>query len=150
MIVSWNSAWGVNDMETGVDLQAAWSEIKERIKYENNLIHQRMSWFSTFHGLLFGAVAFAWDKAGAKPIPFIACGIGILVSLSVGLALHRANAAIDRTSAWWDKIKPVDYRGLDSEGVRSDSGFAWLMPGRFMPKLFVLMWVGVAVVALYR
>jgi hypothetical protein len=142
--------WGFDDMGTDVNWQDERKEIKERIKLENDLIHQRMSWFSTFQGLLFGAVAFAWDKTGAKPITFIACLAGIVVSISVGYSLYRANVAIDRASAKWDEIKPEGHSGLDSEGVRSGSRLAWLMPGWLMPWVFALMWCGVFVVALMR
>lgn len=134
-------------MNNGAGFQAEWSQINERIKLENELINQRMSWLSTFQGLLFAAFALAWDKKiGAQPICLIACIIGILVSLSVGLAMYRANVSIKEASAKWDEIKPKGYAGLDPEGVRSASGCDWLMPGSFMPCLFAVMWLCLFVV----
>ena len=123
------------------------AEIDNRIKSENDLLHQRMTWLGTFQGLLFGATAFAWDKNSAQAIVFLACCVGFLVSVSLGYAIYRTNIAIEKTSAYWDKIRPQDYEQLDSEGYRSKSPGAWLMPGRFVPKVFAVTWIFIFVIS---
>lgn len=116
-------------------------EIIDRIKSENDLIHQRMTWLGTFQGLLFGAVAFAWGKSNARPFVFVGCFVGMFVTISIAYAIHRANVGIDRATNRWDEIRPKEWKGLDSEGYRSSSGIAWLMPGVFIPWIFFGTWM---------
>lgn len=107
-----------------------------------------MTWLGTFQGLLFAAVAFAWKEPSARSLIYVSSAVGLLVSISLGYAIYRANKALDDASAYWDKIKPSNFQGLDAEGYRSGSGVAWLMPGAFIPKVFAITWVAVYLIAL--
>ena len=114
----------------------------DRIKYENELINQRLTWLGTFQGLLLAALAFAWGKSSATAIVCVICVVGAIVALSTWVATFRANKAISLFSAHWDSIKPKEYSGVGVEGVRSRSGyFWWLMPGYALPWLFFLAWL---------
>lgn len=133
-----------------MDIDSKQEQIIARNKHETELIHQRMTWLGTFQGLLFAAVAFAWDKQSAKPVLYVACIVGVLVSTSIDHAIRRANIAIDKATAEWDRIKPADYDELDVEGFRSGSGVAWLMPGVFVPKVFIATWVVMGLITCIR
>ena len=114
----------------------------DRIKYENELINQRLTWLGTFQGLLLAALAFAWGKSSATAIVCVICVVGAIVALSTWVATFRANKAISLFSVHWDSIKPKEYSGVGVEGVRSRSGyFWWLMPGYALPWLFFLAWL---------
>ena len=113
----------------------------ERMKFENEMINQRLTWLGTLEGLLLAALAFAWGKPEAKFIIYILGLLGIAVALSIAEGTSRANAALANLGTYWDKTKPKDYRGPDVEDVRSQSGcFGWLMPGRFLPLAFAVAW----------
>ena len=122
------------------EFEAIW----ERVKHENELINQRLTWLGTFQGLLLAALAFAWDKSDAKPIIFVLGILGIAVAASIAIGTCRANQALNRLGRYWDKVKPKDYSGLDVEGIRSQAGcFWWLMPGYFLPIAFLVAWVAI-------
>lgn len=122
------------------------TEILERVKHENDLIHQRMSWLGTFQGLLFGAVAFAWKEASAGLLVYIASAIGFLVSISIWYGIYRANLSLRNAVDYWDRIKPSQFQGLDAEGFRTSKSIYWLMPGYFIPTVFALSWMAVYLV----
>lgn len=125
-------------------------EILDRIKAENDLVHHRMTWLGSFQGFLFAAVAFAWKEISAQDILYLVAIVGLLTSISIGYAIHRANTALDALSAYWDTIKPKNFQGLDVEGVRSGSGIPWLMPGAFIPKVLACTWIVIILAALRR
>jgi hypothetical protein len=134
-------------MNTNPDplIMEEFDRLRKMIEYENELINQRLTWFGTFQGLLLAAVAFAWDK-DARALVWIFCSLGALVALSSLFGTGRANRAIAGLRAHWDKTKPKDYAGPDIEGVRSDSGFWWLMPGYALPFLSCLGWIAIALI----
>jgi hypothetical protein len=132
------------------EIEAERSEIKERLKMENDLIHQRMTWLGAFSSLLLAAISFAYDKAGSELLLIMICVAGTFTSVSLGYAIYRANVSIDKATARWDAIKSPDFAGLDVEGFRSGSGYAWLMPGRFIPKVLILTWTGIFISVLLK
>lgn len=123
------------------------AEIMERTKAENELIHQRMTWLGSIQGLLFAAIAFAWNLQTARPIVYLVAIVGVLTAVSIGYAIYRANSAINTLSTYLDTIKPENFKGLDVEGVRSSSGISWLMPGAFIPPMLACCWVAILFVA---
>ena len=123
------------------DIEKERQKIVDRIKHENELINHRMTWLGAFHGLLFASVYLSLDKPILKFLIYIACFVGVFISVSIGYAIHRANVGIDRASKEWDRIKPKSWFGLDVEGYRSNDGIAWLMPGNFIPWVFMFSWV---------
>jgi hypothetical protein len=138
-------------MELSPEVSAERAEIRDHIKFENDLIHQRMTWSGTFEGLLLAVVSFAWDKSDAKPLLIVICLVAIAVTVSFGYAIHRANMATARAAARWDAIGPARYRGLDVEGFRSEARpFGWLMPGRFVPLLLTVTWIVILVLVIRK
>jgi len=100
-------------------------------RYENELINQRLSWFGTLQGLLFAALAVAWNDPSAMYLIWIICGVGLLVAISIGVGTYRANRRLRL-----DKLDPDDG---DPFVLRQ---IVWrLMPGRFIPWVFALAWV---------
>lgn len=138
-------------MDLEPEVAAERAEIKDRIKLENDLIHQRMTWSGTFEGLLLAIISFTWDKPHAKPLLIVICLVALAITASFGYAIRRANVGLDRASKRWDAIKPPQYDGLDVEGVRSsEPAFGWLMPGRFVPMLLTAMWTAILLLVMQK
>lgn len=124
------------------DLESHIETMRVMSRYENDLINHRIGWLSAFQGFLFAALAFIWDKSEVFVLTVIICAIGIMVSISIGLATLKANKAINNIQMNFDKIKPENYLGPDIEGSRSGSDkLDWLLPGSFIPWFFAIGWV---------
>jgi len=59
-------------------------ETDDKNKFENDLIHQRLTWLGTFEGLLFVANHYA-DH------PYLLPALGLAIALSVDLGIREAN-----------------------------------------------------------
>ena len=127
------------------------SIIRSMIKNENDLINHRLTWLGTFQGLLLAALAFAWDKIDAWGVVTILCVLGALVALSTGVATLLANQAIKILVDLWDENMPNGYFGPDVEGARSHKRwFRFLMPGYFLPLLFIVGWIAITIIHMSR
>jgi hypothetical protein len=121
--------------------------IRQMICHENDLINHRMTWFLTFHGLLFAALGFAWEKRDAAPLIYILCGLGIVVSLSSITVFSAADRAIHELRDFWDTTRLADYKGPDVVGYRHKTD--WPKPflvWRFLPWVLTAAWLAVAIV----
>jgi hypothetical protein len=122
--------------------------IRELIKHENDLVHQRLGWLLQVQGLLFTALAFAWEHA-PKPLPVLIALLGITTALSLWTAIRQYSPAVRGLRQWWQDHRPADaVEGPDVIGRWSpSSGIIWLLrPWRALPFVFVFAWVGVLVV----
>ena len=72
------------------------SVARELIKQENELMNHRITWFITLQGLLFAALAFAWDKNDAQGLIFVLCSLAMLVAVSTAFILWGCAAAIEQ------------------------------------------------------
>jgi hypothetical protein len=119
------------------------SVVRELIRHENDLVNQRMSWLVQAQGLLFAALAFAWDKS--PKLAVLLSALGIATALSIGMAISLYSPAIRGLHAWWNEHVPEEERkarlviGLwsPSHGVRR-----FLRPWRALPLIFIVAWVG--------
>ena len=105
-----------------------------------------MTWFLTFHGLLFAALGFAWDKRDAGALIYILCGLGFVVSLSSITVFTAADRAIHKLRDWWDEFRLLDYKGPDVVGYRWQ--IVWPKPflvWRFLPWVLTVAWAAVAI-----
>jgi hypothetical protein len=116
-------------------------EITEMIKFANELINHRLSWFGTLQGLLLASLAFAWGNSLPIIIVCALCGLGAFVAISIGISTIHANIAIDDLEARFDSIKRLGSHEIQTIGRRSRSGLWWLMPGYFIPWLFLAGWL---------
>ena len=135
----------MNDIRDNIE------NLRQLVKAENEFIHHRLTWLGTFQGLLFAALAFAWGKDDTWWIIIILCFVGLTVALSTWVATLRANKAIESVNKWWDINKPSDYLGLGVELVKGHEG-KWqiLMPGKFLPFIFFVVWIAIGLVHLTR
>lgn len=119
--------------------------VRDMIKHENELMHHRITWLSTLHGLLFAALAFAWDnKNDAQVLIFVFSVLGILISLSTFTVLHTASGAISDLADWWETHKPSGYDGPGVIGRRTKKPWQRaLYPWNMLPILFTLAWLAV-------
>jgi hypothetical protein len=115
--------------------------IREMIRHENDLLNQRITWFSTIQGLLFAALALVWDKANSNSLVIILSLIGGILSASTFYALQRGLEAIRIQIEWWDKNKTAGYSGPDIIGRRpspKSRNFFW--PYFLFPIVFIAAW----------
>jgi hypothetical protein len=66
--------------------------VREQIHHENELVNQRITWLIQSEGLLFAALAFAWEKS-AKLSVLLAI-LGIATALSIGTAIFMYSPAV--------------------------------------------------------
>src|ERR1051325_4615203 len=93
----------------------------DELKYQNDLINQRLTWMGAFEGLLFVA-----DHNGGHP--YLIAMVGLLIAISTGIATQAANAEISRL------------RGQAYGGWRKH-----LMPGKFLPLVVAITWIIVVI-----
>ena len=116
--------------------------IRLMIRHEDVMFSNRITWFCTVQGLLYTAMAFAWDKDSAKMLVYIFAGLGVAISISFYYALRAAVLAIEAQRTWWDEHKPSNYSGPDVVGRRPDArSKPWLRPQIVLPYGFALAWV---------
>ncbi|HKV23390.1 MAG TPA: hypothetical protein VJN93_02260 [Candidatus Acidoferrum sp.] len=102
---------------------AEWENV-DRIKWENGLINQRLTWLGTFEGFLFVANHYAEH-------PILLPLVGLAIAISVDVAIGHANSVLTNLNAqayshWRQK----------------------LMPGTVFPKAIALAWVVILVESL--
>jgi hypothetical protein len=95
----------------------AFMDRDEKAKFENELIHQRLTWLGTFEGLLF--VANSYGKH-----PYLLPIVGFLIAFSIDVGIREANDALTKL----DAQPPQSWR-------RS------FMPGVAIPKIIAVTWL---------
>jgi hypothetical protein len=88
----------------------------EKAKFENDLIHQRLTWLGTFEGLLF--VANSYGKH-----PYLLPIVGFLIAFSIDVGIREANVRLKELNA-----QP---RGWNRH----------FMPGVAIPKIIAGTWL---------
>jgi hypothetical protein len=87
------------------------------VKYQNHLIHQRLTWLGTFEGLLFVANHYT-EHTYLLPL------VGLAIAISVGLGTHAANQLLTKLKAQ----AYADWRN-------------YLMPGSAIPTIIAAAWI---------
>jgi hypothetical protein len=88
----------------------------DKNKFENDLIHQRLTWLGTFEGLLFVANHYG-DHPYVLPLA------GLVIALSVDIGIRASNRVLAK-------------HGGQVEGPRR-----YLMPGTIIPKTIAVAWM---------
>ncbi|MEI6703528.1 MAG: hypothetical protein WCL71_08340 [Deltaproteobacteria bacterium] len=121
--------------------------IREMIRHENMLVHQRMTWLLAFNGLMFAALSFAFGKPGSIPLIHSLCVFGALICVvSYGLVVC-ANCAMLRLQRLWNSAKPCDYRGPGVIGIPETTPTKFGVFGLFfwgenwIPGLLFAAWI---------
>ena len=127
------------------DVQAdeATKVVRELIRYESDLLHQRLTWLLQIQGLLFAALAFAWN-ARSKPLIILFCALGMATAVSIALALRLYSPAVRSLQDWWSERLTQQQRHYRLViGYRSPSrGLTWLLrPWRALPSVFIVAWL---------
>lgn len=120
--------------------------MRDMIIHESEAINQRVNWLVTLQGLLFTALAFAWDK-NSRAVIYIIGFLGITTSVSILLALTSDYIATVRWLEDWENHKAHDYNGPRIMGYPSGKSLVNpLMPWFLVPIAFVLAWIAVLIV----
>jgi hypothetical protein len=113
--------------------------VREMIFKENDLINNRLTWLVAIQGLLFTALSFSWNKAYSW-IPILSISIvGIVVSITSGVALILSTQAIDKLKDDFHK-NHENYNGPDIIGI-DDPRLSRACPWYILPKVFVGAWL---------
>jgi hypothetical protein len=89
-------------------------------------------------------LAFAWDKADARMLIFLFCGLGAIISMMFWEGVSVSKRAQQRLKKEWDKhcsSVPL-YRGPDIVAYRSEPGSIskYFRPWRSLPVVFIFAW----------
>jgi hypothetical protein len=128
--------------------------IRELIKQENDLVNQRMTWLIQSQGLLFTAVAFAWEKA-PKALTLLISILGVATALSLWSAIGLYSPAVRELRTWWDEHRSDDsVVAPGGDGVMGrwspSSGIGrYFRPWRALPLIFIVAWMGILILALF-
>ena len=125
------------------------SIIRAMIVHEDNLLNHRMTWFLTIQGLLYAAMAFAWDKDGTL-IWGVLAPLGIAIGLSFRFTLNVGPSAVVELQNWWDDRKPVDYDGPDIVGRRIEVNKQIVWPWQSLPICICVSWTAAAIIRVFR
>jgi len=125
------------------------SAIRELIRHENDVVHQRLTWLIQSQGLLFAALAFAWQKAPALAIMLPV--LGIATALSMWAAIANYSPAVRGLRNWWEiNVSDEDKKGrlvigrwAPSKGINKS-----LRPWRALPIIFIAAWIIVLLIRL--
>src|ERR1700681_403304 len=88
----------------------------DKNKFQNDLIHQRLTWLGTFEGLLFVANHYG-DHPYLLPLA------GLVIALSVDVGIRASN------------------RALTDHGGQVPGLQRYFMPGTIIPKTIAAAWV---------
>jgi hypothetical protein len=92
-------------------------EPRDDVRYQNDLINQRLTWLGTFEGLLFVANHYTVH-------PYLLPIVGLAIAISVDFAITAANREISR------------HHGQAYRDWRT-----YLMPGTAIPKIIAAAWI---------
>ena len=123
--------------------------VRDLVRHENDLVNQRIGWLVQTQGLLFAALAFAWEKVPG--LSYILAALGIASAISIGSAISLYSPAVRGLEDWWNERVPEHQRknrlviGLS----KRSAGLARLLrPWRALPLVFIAAWVGVVIMRL--
>src|SRR5262245_2572475 len=88
---------------------------RDMISWEALRMNERSSWLLQLQGLLFTALAFAWDKN--RPLIYVLVGVGICSSCIIGKALVAAVKACATIEDEW-RLRGQGYEGPWVSGSR--------------------------------
>jgi hypothetical protein len=124
--------------------------LREMIRHEDGLLHQRLTWMWTLQGILFTAASVLWSKDG-RGVALIA-GIGLLSCLSIGYSLARGLRAIHGLRILDEnqrkELKEDCCLLAPTIGAQAPPRVRWLLPGFFLPWVFGAGWVTMLIVRL--
>jgi len=93
----------------------------DQVKYQNDLINQRLTWLGVFEGLLFVA-------SSSPDHPYLIPLAGLIVAISVAVGTYHANRVL---------------KALDAQAYTDWR--RWLMPGTAIPFVIAVAWIAILV-----
>jgi hypothetical protein len=82
---------GVAEEPTSLKEYAA--VIRDRVRHENELTNQRLTWMSTLNGLMPTGLGFIWGKHYDQQVIPVFCVLGVVICFSAYLSLRAAEDA---------------------------------------------------------
>ena len=133
---------------TDEQADALTSVVRELIRSESELVNQRVTWLLQIQGLLFAALAFAWEDGSVPLVGLLSC-LGIVMAVTIAQALNLHSPAVRALYKKWSDLLSDEQKRLRLViGIWSPTkGIAWaLRPWRALPVVFVLAWAWVLVI----
>jgi len=98
---------------------------------------------------LLAALVFGWKENGGALV-YVISPLGFGIAFSIGVGTYRANKAINKFEAIWDKERAKKPAEIDVVGIRNRSPHLWwFMPGYFIPPAFATAWLAILIVRLF-
>jgi hypothetical protein len=123
--------------------------VRSLIEHESEVTYHRMIWTAAFHGLLFAALGFVWDKKDAWGLINTFSFLGIVVAILNTYALVMSSAATRQILMWWKDNKPDSYVGFELIGLapkNPNSYLYFIAPWNILSLAFVCGWISVLVI----
>ena len=123
--------------------------IREMIRHEDDLLIGRTNWLMTLQGLLFAALAFAWDIE-RLPLVFIIFG-ALFSALFIPYLTFSERAIIKLLNLWKENSR--DYDGPPLMGLEYKDVPAWysrIWPWSWSPVVFIIAWLWIFIVWLTK
>jgi hypothetical protein len=127
--------------------------IRALVKHESEVTNNRMIWSAAFHGLLFAALGFCWDKEDTSNLIGVFCTLGIFVSFLNTIGLVYSSKATRQLLIWWHENKPLDYKGPDIIGLSPKNPYSilyYFAPWNLLSMLFMFGWFAIFIINYYR
>jgi hypothetical protein len=111
----------------------------------DDLMNRRLGWLIQVQGLLFLALAFAWNAA-PWALTMLLSALGIATTLSLRSSLTSRNSEDQQLRKWWDDQFPAEPNvgpWSPPSGIRR-----YLWPPTALPVIFVFAWVAVLILSI--
>jgi hypothetical protein len=135
-----------SDSQTHLSFKDTFEAYRSIVRSEEEQMHRRLSWLSSFQGFLFAALGLSWGKN--HPLLLLICAIGIVIAVLVFTSVFAGSMALRRTRLLWNKYKPLDYDGPDIFGLYPEQPrFYHLFSSEVViPLAFVVAWIVVLLI----
>jgi hypothetical protein len=134
--------------------------LRSMVQHEDELRDQRLGYLLTLNGLLFAALAFAWNVHHARSLVSVLALMGILIAISAFLSTTLSSRAIrhlrerqspapDHQGADWteaDEIKSIPV-AVSKDQLPQSLVFRAFQPWKALPFFMGLAWVAIFILA---
>ncbi len=141
-------------------LKVLYDIYRDYMKHEDDLLNQRSTWHLLIQGFLFATLGVLgeWQTATLhferENLVYVLAGVGVAISLSVGISTEAANDAIEALcNRWTERIhqefepEVLSLLPALAGGGHKNAKARGKLPARIIPVFIALAWLAVAAMA---